>query len=320
MNFGKLLGFGSGAVAILLGGLYFGKGVFFQKPNAVSPSAANDFSLQAPSCGEASQSCETADNATTAIGTFSAGTVSAAPKTLGQSGVLSAKVRRARELIHDSRKEAAISLLEEVLKESPNHVGALVELAMLLEKDAAQRGRAESLYERAISEDPKSLFALEEYARMKNEDGEASGALLALAQKYPDSSSVALVYGKVLLEEGNPKAAIPYLERARQTGQSPEEAYFPLAEAYRQTGDTKRAVEYQAKVVQAQEKFNQQHQRVESLQEAMSNELFDQQLNLAKTLVKNGDKEKAIPLLEVLRKERPKDPQLVRLIEILQMH
>lgn len=168
------------------------------------------------------------------------------------------RLRQAQDLFEDGREDAAVELYEQILRDDPNHAEALTELGVALSEKEDELERASQLLERAVESSPKNEVAIEEFARLKHRLGGAravSEALGKYADKFPESSAIAGMYGKSLLEGGSAREAVTYLEKAVKDPSIAPGAYFALAEAYRRVGDQKRADEAQAKVVEMQQRF-----------------------------------------------------------------
>lgn len=168
------------------------------------------------------------------------------------------RLRQAQDLFEDGREEAAIELYEQILREEPNHTEALTELGVALSEKEGEVEKSSQLLERAVESSPKNEIAIEEFARLKHRIGGAwavSEALGKYADKFPESSALAGMYGKSLLETGSAREAVIYLEKAVKDPSIAPGAFFALAEAYRRVGDQRRADEAQAKVVEMQQRF-----------------------------------------------------------------
>lgn len=302
------------AVALIAAGIYqFSSG----KEETPAPVLTDTPVLSAPVCGPANtcnapevRPAETAPKPTTVVAT-------AEPKKKFHDP----RITRAQELLRDGRKDAAIELFEEVLRENPNDEAALMELGLVFSHDPKQRGRAVQLFEKAIDLDPENEFAMEDLARIRIEEGgEEAGkeAMGKLAAKYPDSAAAAMMYGRSLLAEGDVTAAVTYLEKAAQNPVISESANSALAEAYRRSGNEKKAAEIQEKVIQAEQEFYERHKDDKNdVPEYVGNELVSKKVDLARSLLKTGDRDKARAILDGLLKENPNRADVKALLEQL---
>ncbi len=146
-------------------------------------------------------------------------------------------VSKAMELVNQAQTEEAKAIFEKVLKDDPEHEEALTQLALIYLLDYKDEKSAQPYFEKILSVNPENKTALAELVDIYANRGDGVGVkyLESLYEKNPNNS-IALGIGQVLIET-NPRAAIPYLEKAGDS------ALNELVEAHLQSGNYERAYE-----------------------------------------------------------------------------
>ena len=135
-------------------------------------------------------------------------------------------------------------MLEKLIQQDPNNTQALMEMAMVYTLDLKEPEKSRQILERIIDVNPSHRAALNELELLYKElDAVEDGlALLELkAQQYPESLEIQYVYGR-MLSSSDPRAAIPWLERAVKIPDQKEQALDQLASAALRAGQIGLAV------------------------------------------------------------------------------
>lgn len=232
-----------------------------------------------------------------------------------------ARIQQALELFHEGRKEAALQLLEDLVKAEPSNSMALSELGMLYVLDPKTADRARELFRKAIDADPENIGAVEELYRLEAAN---QGPLVAVqtlrdaAHKHSDSPNVAGAYGKALVEQGRPAEALSYLQRAVREPNPSMDVQAALAQAYESRGDAKGQAETLRGLVAAQEKFLARHSNDVEVAQGTQRDIARNTLSWARALIQTRDFDGAESLLRSAAERRASPQELERLYQELQ--
>ncbi|MBI2602996.1 MAG: tetratricopeptide repeat protein [Deltaproteobacteria bacterium] len=164
-------------------------------------------------------------------------------------------LNQATELINKGSPLEAKRLLEQIVKDHPDHDAAITELALIHLLDLKDPATAQGLLEKAAGINPDNRIALGELVEIYSEVDQGKGFtfLRNLQEQNPYNPNVAQALGQLFLED-QPAAAAPYLESAVRNGNT--SALPELAEAYTAAGNYPKAIEVRQREEDlAREKF-----------------------------------------------------------------
>jgi len=178
------------------------------------------------------------ENSTLPLSTSPAEDTSPSPDTL------EANIQNAQALIDRGLIKEATSMLEKIIEAQPSDTQALMEMAMVYTLDLKEPQKSRELLERILDINPQHRAALNELELLYKELDAVEDGLALLAEKseqHPESLEIQFVYGR-LLAEMDPKAAIPWLQRATLISDQKEQALDQLATAAFRAGELTLAV------------------------------------------------------------------------------
>ncbi len=144
----------------------------------------------------------------------------------------------AESALRTDRADMAVSIAQNILKQSPNHAKALV----LLGESFWQKGetvKAIQHMEKVVESIPEEADTWLALARIWQENGQSERALDVLQKgvvAVPNHPGLLRALGKLLLEKQSPSDAITYLQKAYAIDDQDPEGHFDLARASYQLG------------------------------------------------------------------------------------
>jgi choline-sulfatase len=146
-------------------------------------------------------------------------------------------------LVNHKQYQNAIPLLREAVEKLPDSAGARYELGIaLINTGQWEAALPEMQAAVALKPDSASLhFNLAAVNTRLKHVTEAMSECEKALEIDPDHFDANLTYGKLLLMQGRPDAALPRLEHAIRVKPGSAEAHFFLAEGYQKLGETENA-------------------------------------------------------------------------------
>lgn len=162
------------------------------------------------------------------------------------------KVIGAGRALKLGRYDAAREMYDELYALNPRDPRVLMGRAVLYQK-LGETGRAISTYEELLAVTPDNAEAVVNLAGLvrKERPAIALSELLDLRQKYPDNPAVAAQLGVAYADSGNLEDAFRYLQMAADLQPENPQHYFNMAVISERTGDSRRAIEYYERALDA---------------------------------------------------------------------
>jgi tetratricopeptide (TPR) repeat protein len=147
-----------------------------------------------------------------------------------------------RALKNAGRVEAAIKAADAAVESYPTNQPILVTAAMLYQ-GADQKAKAQSAYEELLKQNPQNILALNNLAWLYHQNGDKRAMDLARKayELKPDNAAIADTYGWILFQAGKQSESVKVLEKAHQLAPNSYEIGMHLVEAYRKAGNDKQA-------------------------------------------------------------------------------
>jgi protein O-GlcNAc transferase len=164
---------------------------------------------------------------------------SAAPAPPPLPEVLRRLHRDANRLARSGALEAALPKLQEVLRQAPDHVPALIDLGAV-QHQRGERAAAADCYQRALAADPDAVRAHTNLALLRREAGDLAAALRhydAARRLAPDDGEILTQLGLTLYEDGQLEVAESAFRAALQRNPRSAEAANNLAGVRKVLGD-----------------------------------------------------------------------------------
>lgn len=147
--------------------------------------------------------------------------------------------------LFESQGDYALAIREyrSVLALNPSQIGVRYRLGRVLLRSKQPGAQADALkeFEGELELDPTNASAAYEAGEIYRKLGQLGKARILLEQAlkyYPDLEEAQVEMGRVLIAEKQPALAVTYLQRAVSRNPGDESAYFQLARAYQQLGNT----------------------------------------------------------------------------------
>jgi tetratricopeptide (TPR) repeat protein len=147
-----------------------------------------------------------------------------------------------RALKNAGRVEAAIKAADAAVESFPTNQPILVTAAMLYQ-GADQKAKAQSAYEELLKQNPQNILALNNLAWLYHQNGDkrAMGLARKAYELKPDNAAIADTYGWILFQADKQSESVKVLEKAHQLAPDSYEIGMHLVEAYKASGETKKA-------------------------------------------------------------------------------
>lgn len=172
--------------------------------------------------------------------------------------------------LFESQGDYALAIREygRVLALDPSQIGVHYRLGRALLRSKQPGAQAEALkeFQGELELDPTNASAAYEAGEIYRKLGQLSKARMLLEQAlkyYPDLEEAQVEMGRVLIAEKQPALAVTYLERAVSQNPGDEAAYFQLARAYQQLGNTAGQRKALAEFARLQAKRTQQQSQLQ---------------------------------------------------------
>lgn len=220
------------------------------------------------------------------------------------------------DMISDGRKEDAIALLEQKIKENPNDEAALTELGVILAGDTAQAAKGIETLAKAIELNPENDRALGDilFTKMSPElQAQTISRLKALQEANPDSANLAAGLGRMLLKQGDRAGAVNYLEKGSRDPKFAESSLSALIDTYRELGQPGQSTDAYARLIAEQERKLASGQAPRNLEGTILNN----RLGLANALIDAGQLDSADQILQRVREQAPNNSGLIQLTQKL---
>lgn len=165
-------------------------------------------------------------------------------------------VRDAQQLVEQGEPAAAAALLEEILKNHPDDIQALMELAMIQILDLKNGERARQLLEQIVRLDALHRPALNELINLYSDPSRLDQGLQFLQAQMEgatDSSELHYAYGRLLAMSGRSDEAIAHFDQAKGLKDIQDQVYLDAAQAAIQSGNYDRAFENYRSALKVQE-------------------------------------------------------------------
>jgi tetratricopeptide (TPR) repeat protein len=154
-------------------------------------------------------------------------------------------LRRARAFENEGRFDDALAAYGEAFDRS-NHDPALARDIGRLALRLGQHAIAEQLFRVHLAADPASLDSRLHLAQALSEQqryDEAIGVLSAILQTHPQEAGLWSALGAVLVQQGRPGEALPFLEEALRLSPDSGGFLYARANAFTDLGDQARAIQ-----------------------------------------------------------------------------
>lgn len=214
-------------------------------------------------------------------------------------------------LLADNRRQDALDLLKEILKIAPDNPDALYQTAYLLVEDPARRAEAEGLLKKALEKDPNHEPAMGELLELSQNGGSPEGiyqGVRSAQERNPQSANLNAGLGRLLLDRGDPRGAIPLLEKAAQDPYFALSSLNSLADAYREAGSLSKTAETFERLIAFQESLMQKADADEAA--VYQREINSSRLDLVDTLIATGQLDAAERVLQQVRSRDPENPSV----------
>lgn len=146
-------------------------------------------------------------------------------------------------LIQLNRKEEAIDLLTQAVKENPQDIDNLFKLASL-HHEKQQLNQAEQYYNRILAQVPNHIVTLNNLAWIYMEKDSAKAVKVAKQahEQTPDTAAIIDTYGFALVKHGELKQGLELLELAQLALPADKDVQYHLAYAYEKNGQRDKAL------------------------------------------------------------------------------
>lgn len=225
-------------------------------------------------------------------------------------------VRDAQQLIEQGDPNAAAALLEDILKNHPDDVHALMELAMIQILDLKNYERARQLLEQIVKLDNLHRPALNELINIYSDPARLDQGLQFLQAQMDgatDASELHYAYGRLLATSGRSDEAISHFDQAKGLKDIQDQVYLDAAQAAIQTGNYERAFENYRSALKAQED-ELTHARDQGVDSAVfiEDRIFSTKIEWARMLLRTGHTAQARSILDGIA-GHDDDPNMVSL-------
>jgi len=217
-------------------------------------------------------------------------------------------VKEALKFVDSGDYKLAREKLEAILKENPDHLKAMTELGMVYLIDFREPEQALPLFEKVISADPSNQLVVNELIGVYEELGKQDdgiGFLQSQLEKNPESSSLSLGMGQMMMGQNRTSDAIPYLEKAIQFGNQPDYVYMDLGDSYSKLGQKEKAIEVYRQAVDMADRRVVESTSDQGLRQINEDMLQRNLLNYARELGNSGRYEDATTALQRILQQVP---------------
>lgn len=225
-------------------------------------------------------------------------------------------VRDAQQLIERGEPVAAAALLEEILKNHPDDVQALMELAMIHILDLKNNDRARQLLEQIVKLDGAHRPALNELINIYSDPARLDQGLQFLQAQMDgaaDASELHYAYGRLLAMSGRTDEAITHFDQAKGLKDIQDQVYVDAAQAAIQSGNYERAFENYRSALRLQEE-ELARARDQGIDSAVfiEDRIFSTKIEWARMLLRTGRVAQARGILDGIS-GHDEDPNMVSL-------
>lgn len=231
-------------------------------------------------------------------------------------------IRDAFALIDQGSEEDGIAKLKELVEKNPSSDHAWGELGFALLKMNDPKQAAESLL-KALTLNPRNDLVAEDLADALQHDTDGIPAgLAAMKELYaanPDAVPVASAIGRLMVSQGQPQEAIPYLQNAAEQGENKAFTYSALGDAYLKAGANDQAISTLRQALDYQTKEAENDLAQGRPPEHSNRHLVSGNVELARALIKSRRLDEAEKLLRKASELAPGDQEVTSLLDVLQL-
>ena len=225
-------------------------------------------------------------------------------------------VRDAQQLIERGEPVAAAALLEEILKNHPDDVQALMELAMIHILDLKNNDRARQLLEQIIRLDSSHRPALNELINIYSDPSRLEQGLQFLQAQMDgpgDASELHYAYARLLAMSGRTDEAMTHFDQAKGLKDIQDQVYVDAAQAAIQSGNYERAFDNYRSALKLQEE-ELARSREQGIDSAVfiEDRIFSTKIEWARMLLRTGHVSQARGILDGIN-GHDEDPNMVSL-------
>lgn len=227
-----------------------------------------------------------------------------------------ASIHDAQELIQHGEPAAAAALLEEILRNEPHNIPALLELAMIQILDLKNMDRGRQLLEQIIKIDPTHRTALNELVNLYSDPLRVDQGLQFFRSQFDfaaDASELHYAYGRLLSQTGRTEEALAHFDQAKGLKDIQDQVYVDAAQAAVQSGNYEKAFESYRNAVRIQEEeLNRAREQGIDSAAFIEERIFSTKVDWARMLLRTGRVAEARSMIDSID-GHDDDPDIVSL-------